>query len=262
MKLRYWISSRQLNKWSVQGARFPVQRWQTLTRGDAAANVALTLSAHHITATSGVTGMSLTFRCHSNKSGTARVTEECSYPPDCLIVWPLSPATVRGNLQHHREIVKQEAGGWGGVWRGGRGAHTETWNGSEGSQQASRAKEMLTDDWGEIGEGGWEKNAAWANSCRSLGKRKKKKKKPLKVNFPGSASCQYPCDQNLCRPAICFPFTLQCWTAPPGPDLQQSASPGTNPQCGCMETVGDKVFFVWLLLSFFFPFIFVAIKDL
>lgn len=31
-------------------------------------------------------------------------------------------------------------------------------------------------------------------------------KNPLKVNFPSSASCQYPCDLNLCRPAICFPF--------------------------------------------------------
>jgi len=32
--------------------------------------------------------------------------------------------------------------------------------------------------------------------------------KPLKVNFYSSPSCQYPGDQNLCRPAICFRSTL------------------------------------------------------
>lgn len=51
---------------------------------------------------------------------------------------------------------------------------------------------------------------------------------PLKVNFPSSASCQYPCDQNLCRPAICFPFTLHCYTPPPGLDLHQGTLGSAN----------------------------------
>lgn len=51
---------------------------------------------------------------------------------------------------------------------------------------------------------------------------------PLKVNFPSSASCQYPCDQNLCRPAICFPFTLHCCMPPPGLDLQQGTLGSAN----------------------------------
>lgn len=59
----------------MQGARFPVQRRQTLTRGDVAASAALTLSAHHITATSGVKGLAVTFRCRSNKSGKARAAK-------------------------------------------------------------------------------------------------------------------------------------------------------------------------------------------
>lgn len=40
----------------LQSGRLPVQRWRTQIRADTAANATLTLSAHHITATSEATG--------------------------------------------------------------------------------------------------------------------------------------------------------------------------------------------------------------
>lgn len=56
-----------------------------------------------------------------------------------------------------RRLSGGVGGGEGWVGRGVTQRHESV---SEGSEQATRAREVLTDDGGEIGEGGREKNPA------------------------------------------------------------------------------------------------------
>lgn len=153
-------------------------------------------------------GLTFKYYCNSSRRATKTNTKGCSKNAVISLVTcvhlclkcPLLPASsVKTN--RGRGVASTE---WPSKRRG-KGKIGRWWSDEkDGWMEWDRAEvtsaKRLADDWREIVREGYRGikheptvAAVW---------------KPLKVNFSSSASCQYPCDQNLCRPTICFPFTL------------------------------------------------------